>query len=218
MRARSFERGSAVVETTLVLGVVLTAVMGAVQLGLTGFGQLEADGSGFIGAHSAALVGGAQTAQQSAATSVVSTVFPHVNGVALTANSSGSTSTADVALPILGLSAFMSMQGITARSHVIERTASPAAAQPVGNVAFSIPSASLTNVPGVSRYPVWLAQTVVSNAQGGPNGRFAEWDCHAKVYGNLKFPSSRPTYAAFDPTQPGTTEYSIYQWDVTKTC
>ena len=69
----SAQRGAALSETALVVGVILIMILGSVQLGVIGYVQMTADAAAFLSAHQQ-VVGDTQAQAQN----VASSVFPQI--------------------------------------------------------------------------------------------------------------------------------------------
>ncbi|HEY0613345.1 MAG TPA: TadE family protein [Candidatus Elarobacter sp.] len=215
-------RGTALVETTLALGIVLMVLFGTLQFGLLGFTQAAQDGAAFVAARTYALnpAGGTASAASSAS-SVFDAVAP--SAIAVAPNASAGTVTASVTSTQSGVSVPGAPSSVTLRSRATERI--PAAASAAAGAFGAL--ATLTNyrdASGIAHagYTIGLAQTF--NAGHGKNGRFAEWYCRAGVYSGLSFPSKRPTGSsagrgsAWDPTDCNSFLSAIYDWDSGSTC
>lgn len=210
------------------MSVTLLLLFGAVNLALYGYLQAMADGSSYVGARSIAQSSLTQSAAQSKALSIIAMVFPHVapSAVAVSLGSNANTTSVTLSGPPL---TFVGHGTVWLRAHATEKALNGTVQVP-GGVSFAA-STLLRNVPGNSNYPIWVAQTLTSNALGGLNGRFGDWFCHSRYFQAIMFPTSAGVFSSarqaarallsttFSTTLPGSVEYPLYQvWDITHVC
>lgn len=229
----SAQRGTALAETAMVVGLALLVIFNAMQLALLGFYQMHADATAFMTARVQALAD-ATTAQTTAAAAL-----PPVLGVAPSLSLSGKTSISQTQQAWQGLLMLPGGPGpATVYGAAIEPDASQASV--TSPFAFAAPPAALPNYfpqgdvdDGSSAYPqsygsVYLAQNFGTGNGQGWNGAFAEWQSHAQCYSKVNFPQnysatqSSTTASGYtvDPkTNPWTNfpnksvEATIYGWD-----
>ncbi len=209
-------RGSALVETAMVMSIVLMVAFGTIQAAMIGFSQLAQDGAAFVGAreYSQNAAGGTSLAQSAA-----HAAFSHVNGsdIAVDPTTSNVTASAVTALPGLGV------PGTPGTFPLESRAPEPMNGIPdpgTGAYPFSA-SGRLTNYRDYAsnvanpNYAIVTAQTFGSG--NGENGFFAEFNCREKVYTQLSFPAYPATRSAFWDPQNGNYR-EIYHWDTGATC
>lgn len=210
------ERGSALVETALVMAIVLMVTFGTIQVATIAFSQLAQDGAVFVGAREYAqnAAGGASVAQSTA-----HGAFSHVKAsdIAINATVSSVTASAVTTLPGLGVPGTPGTFPLESSfTEPVNGNPNPAA----GAFPFST-AGTLTNyrdyasnVPNPN-YTIVTAQTFGNG--NGTNGFFAEFDCRQKSYSKLSFPNYPSRRTSFwDPIHGN---YSaIYNWDTGATC
>jgi hypothetical protein len=225
-------RGTALVETAFVMGIVLMIVFGGIQLSVLAFTQASQDGAAFTAAHAYAANPGAGVA---GATAAAHGIFSHVPASAITVTPAGTGVSATVTgsaqgLPVPGTPSTFTLNAVAAEP-LGSATPAPGATQ----YPFAV-TATLSNYytpAGASKpsYSIGLAQTFVSrncDATGGNQGcdgnhqysgngttlRFAEWTCRGGLYSQIAPPSTGSTSNAwFDPTNSGSALHAIYLWD-----
>lgn len=218
---REIERGTALPETAMVIGIALLLMLGAVQTTLIGYAQVSADGAAFVAAHTIAMDRSAN------ANSVVTTTFPNLSADAVTVSTPAPnlqqatvTKTVDGFAILPGFANSYQLNGGD-----VEFTPANAANAPQV-FSFAV-NAMLNNYcpdsgPCTPR-SMYLAQNVNTTANGnGWNGPFTEWRCHQQYLASLNWPKQRPagglTGSQYDPQWSKSLEYSIYSWDTGTTC
>jgi len=213
-------RGTALVETALTIGIVLTVLFGTIQLGILGFTQTAGDGAAFVAAHTYAQNPGLGA---SYATSTAIHVFDKIPASAVTVTPLGGTVTVKTASTANGINVPGAPATVSMQSSATERVPGTAGSTPPP---FSV-SGTLKNyrtAAGVANttHPLVPAQTMGTGH--GVNGQFAEWYCRDGVYSGISFPARRPTGAAagpntfWDPTWKSSALAQIYAWDSGTTC
>lgn len=219
---RNIDRGTALPETALVIGIALILMLGAVQSTVIGYSQVSADGAAFVAAHTTAMDSGVS------ASSVVSTSYPNFSADAVAVSTPVPdlkqvtvTKAVDGFLMIPGLASSYQLTGADVEFQPAAAANAPQA------FSFSIDAALNNYCPdaGVcSPRQMYLAQYVDTQANGnGWNGPFAEWRCHQQYYASLNWPQQRPLgglqHSRYDPEWSKSSEYPIYSWDGgTHTC
>ncbi|TAM72638.1 pilus assembly protein [bacterium] len=221
-------RGVAIPETALMIGFTMLVLFAAVHLTLVAYLQAQTDGAAYVAAHT---VGqnpqSSLSADQSYAARVVQSVFPHVQASGLGVVTTGSTVSSSVAQTADGLPIPGAPSTIALNSHVVEPIAqtTPGTVAPFtfgANASLknycatpAYPYQSPTLCPAQQTYQIYVAQTMSAKGNG-INGRFSEWICHSGYYSSVGFPSQRPqggAGSAWDPNNPQSGEYALYQWD-----
>jgi hypothetical protein len=213
-------RGTALIETSLTIGIVLMVLFGTIQFGILGFTQVAGDGAAFVAAHTYAQNpsrGGAYAA------STATGAFDKIPAGAITVTPQGGTVTAKAASTANGIAVPGAPATVALQSSATERVPSAAGSTPAP---FAV-SGTLSNyrdASGVasSVHPIVAAQTIGTGH--GVNGRFKEWFCRGGVYSGISFPSQRPTGTAagrntfWDPAWSSSPLAKIYAWDSGTTC
>ena len=237
-------RGSAVVETALVMSIVLMVIFGALQLSLLAFTQTSQDGAAFVAARAYSQNPSAGAAPAEAAAHTIFTHIPVAAFVVTPAAGQVSVTIAGTArgLPVPGTPASFGLSSI--------------ASEPFGTAsgsAFGV-TATLSNyyttpgdnnaTPGLLQpRSIRIAQTFGTG--NGANGRFAEWYCRQAVYAALSIPTTTAGAGQncqqegqhtgncnggngnghgnsggsfFDPMQAASALHQIYSWDTGATC
>lgn len=203
-------------ETAVIISFALLLILGTLQIFLLGFGQISTDGAAFL-ASLAASTGYADPQGLSAS------IFPGVKLVNITTNVSNGTVTGNASVSVPGLGAMPGLGNLTVeQGGDIEPYTTLSQGLPPQPFTFAV-DANLANYCAngsscTSNYPMTLAQHI--NPTGsGINGQFQEWDCHRSAYAALAFPASLPTPGpAWDVTNAGSAEHTIYSWDSGTTC
>jgi hypothetical protein len=201
------QRGTALAETALVVGLALLVIFNALELSLLGFYQLHVDAAAFLTARVFSLAD-ATTAQSTLA----SALPPALGGVSLTTQSNGSLSVVQQKWDGLLLPGFSNSSLVYGED--VEPTASQATV--TSSFAFDVPSTTLPNYypqgdvddPSLQYTPaytgLYIAQNLGSGNGNGWNGQFAEWRAHAQCFAKVNFPNS---YAATQSSATGNTYY-----------
>jgi Flp pilus assembly protein TadG len=230
-------RGGALVETTLMMGVVLILLLGAVELGIVAFRQTAQDGAVFVAAHTYAQ---SPVSGVPRATSAASSVFDTIASSAIAVTPAGSLVTATTS----GTESAPSLPGAPAsipmRSGATELLRNTGAAGGFTSVATlsnyrNASGTPLTTHPLIAGQP-GLPSTGGCDQTGGNQGcdgnhvhvdypgLTAEWDCRLAAYNGLTFPSQRPRGSGtgpgspWDPASSSSPLYSIYGWDAGSSC
>lgn len=213
-------RGSALIETALAIGIVLTVLFGTVQLGILGFTQAAGDGAAFVAAHTYA-----QNPARGAAYAVTTAtgVFDKIPASAITVTPQSGTVTVKTATTAAGISVPGAPPTVALQSSATERVPGAAGSTPAP---FAVAGTlqNYRNASGIanSAHPLVPAQTF--GIGHGANGRFAEWFCRGGVYSGISFPASRPTGAGtgpntfWDPAWHSSPLARIYAWEAGTTC
>jgi hypothetical protein len=215
-----FSRGSALIETALTIGIVLTVLFGTVQLGIIGFTQTAGDGAAFVAAHTYAQN---PTRGTSYAASAAASAFDKIPASAIAVTPSGATVTAKAATTLAGIGVPGAPANVSLQSSATERVpAAPGTAPGAFSVTATLKNYRDASGNANSAYSLGLAQ-----AQGsghGSNGRFAEWECRQAMYSSLVFPTQRPTgwgtgpWSVWDPSFFFSPLDDIYEWDAGVAC
>lgn len=229
------ERGSALAETALVVGVALLVLFNSLELGILGFYQVHTDAAAFMTARVQAL------ADSATALSDVTSLPPDVSMQA-SLTVSGTQSQSVVTESWQGLLGFPNAAGSTSvTGEYIEPMATQSSV--TSPFAFSVPSAVLPNyypqgdvndatVPYSPAYTsVYIAQNFGTSQGQGWNGQYGEWRDHAQCYAKINFPNSYAStqsgtvngvYVVDPKTNPwsnfpnNSEEATIYGWDAGK--
>lgn len=213
-------RGTALIESTLTIGIVMIVLFGSLQFGILGFLQTAGDGAAFVAAHTYAQSPGLGTGH---AAGVATGVFTKIAPSALAFTTQGGVVTASTTSSAQGIAVPGAPAAVSLRSSATERLATSTGAPATP---FSV-TAMLTNYRSASgiadpAHRLGLAQ--IENAGNGKNGRYADWYCRQKVYAALSFPAARPTGSAagpgtfWDPASSNSPLAQIYAWDTGATC
>lgn len=226
MNAAGIQRGMALPETALIIGMALMLIFGIAQLALLGFAQAQVEGAAFVAAHSAAINSSGNAASDKAyAVGVLSSPFPQVRAseVDLTypASAPGTIQAVVSKNPIVfsfpGGAAMIAGGGNPVNVTGIDQEPAsvPApAATPVSAIAaqstlenYCTPTVKYGAATCVAR-PLYLAQyDILTGSGNGANGQFGEWDCRYKLFPNA--PSNKVTYPPAMPANGGPGS----QWD-----
>ena len=217
---RNIERGTALPETAMVIGIALVIMLGAVQTTVIGFSQVSADGAAFVAAHTTAMDSNAS------ASSIVTTTYPNFNADAVAVSSPAPnlqqvtiSKKVDGFLMVPGLASSYQLTGAD-----IEFTPGNAGAPQTFSFAIDAKLNNYCPDSGpCSPRAMYLAQYVNTTANGnGWNGPFTEWRCHQQYYASLNWPHQRPlgglAGSQYDPQWSKSLEYPIYSWDAGTTC
>lgn len=227
------QRGSALAETALVVGLALLVLFNALELSVLGFYQMHADAAAFLTARVQSLAD-ATTAQ-----STLSAALPPAFASAPALSTPGGQSQSIASHNWQGLLMLPGMSGGSVVSgQSIEPTTTQAAVQ--AGFAFDAPSATLPNYypqqhtddaafPYPSAYNnLYLAQNLGTGTGNGFNGQYNEWRDHSKCFASVPFPgsyaqtqtlSSTAGYVVDPKTNPwsnfpnSSAEAVIYGWD-----
>jgi len=203
----SAQRGTALAETALVVGLALMLIFNALELSLLGFYQLHVDAAAFLTARVFSLAD-ATTAQSTLA----SALPPGLAAPSLTTQSNGSQSVVQQKWDGLLLPGFSNSSIVYGED--VEPTASQATV--TSSFAFDVPFATLPNYypqedvddPSLQYTPaytgLYIAQNLGSSNGNGWNGLFAEWRAHEQCFAKVNFPNS---YAATQSSASGSTYY-----------
>ncbi|HWT06805.1 MAG TPA: TadE/TadG family type IV pilus assembly protein [Xanthomonadales bacterium] len=214
-------RGSALTETALAIGVVMTVLLGTLQLGILGSTQTAADGAAFVAAHTYAQN---PTRGTSYAVTAATSAFTKIPASALTVTTAGGIVTAKTATTAAGINVPGAPATVAMQSSAAERVPAAAGASPG---AFSV-TATLKNYRDASgnpnsSYPLGIAQTQGTGI--GTNLRFTEWECRQAYYSTLVFPTKRPVgffqagpWSFFDASYFYSPLEDIYEWDDGTAC
>jgi hypothetical protein len=214
-------RGSALTETALTIGVVMTVLFGTVQLGILGFTQTAGDGAAFVAAHTYSQN---PTRGTSYAVSAATGAFTKIPASAIAVTTLSGLVTAKTATTVAGIDVPGAPAAISLLSSATEHIPNAAGASPGG---FSV-TATLKNYRdawGVanSAHPLVVAQTLGAGTLGSP--RFTEWECRQAYYSTLSFPTRRPTgyfvagpYTNWDASWFYSPLEDIYEWDAGAPC
>lgn len=216
------DRGTALPETALTIGLALLLVLGAAQMALLGYTQISADGAAFVAAHTQAQNPGAN------GKTWASNVFSNISTSDFT-NPSPQASLVPMAVT-KSVAGFPLMPGLASNYSVsgkdLEYAPDAAGATPApyefGATAkllnYCVSNTTDCDLP--SNYTIYLAQGVGNGNGNGSNGIFSEWRCHQKYYAQLNWSQmSYPDgYAAiqgskYDPLKNNSLENNIYSWD-----
>lgn len=213
----STPRGTAMVETALVLGVVLMLMFGTIQLSMLSFMQVAGDGAAFVAARAYAEnpAGGAAYAQNAA-----HAIFGHVPAASIAVVPSGGTVAVTVLNSVNGLPVPGSPATLPVRSLSTE-VIGPGTPAPSATLYPFSATSSLKNYytvagSGNASYAIGLAQTF-NYSGNGKNGWFAEWYCRSGVYAAISLPStanaSDKSNFFKDPMVSSSPLYGVYGWD-----
>ncbi len=213
-------RGTALVETSLTIGIVLIVLFGTLQFGILGFMQTADDGAAFVAAHTYAQNPARGT---SYAATTANGVFNKVPGSAITVTTQGGIVTATAATTSDGIGVPGAPATVALQSSDAERIPSAAGATP-GGFAVTAMLKNYRDASGIanSSHPLGIAQT--QRTGNGHNGRFAEWYCRQASYSGISFPSQRPTGSGagrntfWDPSWFNSPLAQVYAWDYGTTC
>lgn len=218
------ERGTALAETALVVGLALLVALNGFNLALLGFNQLHADAAAFVAARVQALSGSASTATSTTAAAVPPSV-------SLSLSSPGQQSQAIATGTSPGLVMVPGFGGsIPVRGAQLEATA-PTTTSPL--FAFSAPNTSIVNAYATSLIDssgapstraVYLAQTIDAATTSDV---FHEWREHQRCYASISFPAQYSqtqsgssggsyTVASNNPWvsfPSGSAEATVHNWD-----
>jgi hypothetical protein len=210
------ERGTALPETALVIGIALMLILGAVQATVMGYSQVSADGAAFVAAHTAAIDPSANSS------SAASTAYPDFSADALAVSSPApNLRQATIAKAVDGFFMVPGLASSYQLSGADVEFAPLAAANTPQTFSFSVDALLNNYCPDsgtCTPRQIYLAQNVDTQANGnGWNGPFAEWRCHQQYYASLNWPQQRPLgglqRTAYDPEWNKSAEYPIYSWD-----
>jgi len=214
------QRGVALPETALMIGLALMLILGATQVAILSVTQLSADGGAFIAAHMLA----AEPTSSPLAT--VQGIFPGIKAGNLSASNAGTNleqATVTTSAGGFSLPGFPSSFPITGSDLEVAPAAVDAAAQ---TYTFGATAQLLNWCPYLesnctfpSTRSIYIAHTL-NTGGNGVNGQFSEWNCHSSKLATLSFPATRPTPGArWNPldTHSGN-EYDVYSWDTGTPC
>ena len=213
------QRGVALPETAILIGLALLLILGASQLAILSVTQLSADGGAFVAAH---LLAQEHTASPLA---TVQGIFPGIKAGNLSASSAGANveqATVTTSAGGFSLPGFPSSFPITGSDLEVAPAAVDAAAQ---TYTFGVTAQLLNWCPYQTSCTFPSARSIyvahqLSTGGNGVNGQFSEWICHANKFGSVSFPNALPTPGArWNPldTHSGA-EYDIYSWDTGTPC
>lgn len=198
------ERGTALAETALVVGMALLVLFNSLQLALLGFYQVHADAAAFLTARVQSL------SDSTTAQSTLASALPPGLSAAPTLTMPNGQSLSQARHDWQGLVLVPGAPGSTpVYGDAMEPTTSQSAV--TTPFSFSAPAATLPNYfpqqdvdDARIVYPqpytsLYLAQNLGTSNGNGWNGAFTEWQDHAQCYAKVNFPNS---YAA---TQTSTT-------------
>ena len=213
------QRGVALPETALMIGLALLLILGAAQLAILSVTQLSADGGAFVAAHMLA------EEPTSSPLATVQGIFPGIKAGNLSASNAGPNleqATVTTSAGGFSLPGFPSSFSITGSDLEIAPASVDAAAQ---TYTFGATAQLLnwcpyqTSCTFPSLRSIYIAHQL-STGGNGVNGQFSEWICHANYLGTITFPANRPTPGPkWNPlnTQSGA-EYTVYSWDTGTAC
>ena len=227
-------RGTAMVETAIVLSMVLVILYGTMQIAIWGYSQATTEGAAFIGAHAASInSSGTQGTDQTYGLSVTNVAFPKITtsgpfSFSLTyptaqPNAIQTIVTSDAVGGLLLVPG--AHKNIEVRGGDIEPILANISNTGTTNGGFAA-QATLTNYcyfkitgkTSSSQCPsggiaIYIAQYDDIYGKGnGKNGQFAEWNCRPGLFpawggsGSTAFPTTYPTYGTTTGGGPG----SIY--------
>ncbi len=213
------QRGVALPETALMIGLALMLILGATQIAILSVTQLSADGGAFVAAHMLA----AEPTSSPLAT--VQSIFPGIKAGNLSASNAGQNleqATVTTSAGGFSLPGFPSSFPITGSDLEVAPAAVDVAAQ---TYTFGVTAQLLnwcpyqTSCTFPSTRSIYIAHTL-STGGNGVNGQFSEWNCHSGYLGSMGYPANRPTPGPrWNPldTHSGS-EYTIYSWDTGTPC
>lgn len=235
------QRGVALPETAMIIGMALVLLFGIAELALLGFAQSQVEGAAFVAAHSAAINSSGDAAtDKTYAMGILASPFPQVRA-----------SDVDLTYPA---SAPGTIQAVVSKNPIVLSFPGGAAMVPGGgnpvNVTgidlepASVPSPGATPVSAIAAQstlvnycvPVvkygaatcvtrslYLAQyDILTGSGNGANGQFAEWNCRYKMFPNapsnkVSYPSSMPADGGpgsqWDPSSSSFNQKPLYAFD-----
>ena len=213
------QRGVALPETALMIGLALMLILGAVQIAILSVTQLSADGGAFVAAH--------MLAEQptSSPLATVQSIFPGIKAGNLSASNAGQNleqATVTTSAGGFSLPGFPSSFPITGSDLEVAPSSVDVAAQ---TYTFGVTAQLLNWCPyqTICTFPntrsIYVAHTL-STGGNGVNGQFSEWNCHSGYLSSMGYPANRPTPGPrWNPldTHSGS-EYTIYSWDTGTPC
>jgi hypothetical protein len=227
------ERGTALVETALVVSLALMIIFNGLELALMGFDQSHADQHAFTAARIQAITGSATTG-----TNTTKTNFPPALDT-YSVTTVGTLSQAVISKTAHALVMLPGAKSVAIKGEHQELVTPNAANSPLP-FAFSVPTAVLQNyyaagtsngtAAAIGRRNMTLAQAVntATNSQGW-NGAFKQWRDHEKCFAAINFPQNyASTQTSSADTAPATMwlnyttgtgkngnapEAAIYGWD-----
>lgn len=235
------QRGVALPETAMIIGMALMLIFGIAELALLGFAQAQVEGAAFVAAHSAAInSSGDPATDKTYAMSILASPFPQVRAsdVDLTypASAPGTiqavVSKNPIVLSFPGGAEMVAGGGtpVNVTGIDMEPASVPSpGATPVSAIAvqatlqnYCAPVAKYGAASCVSR-SLYLSQyDILTGSGNGANGQFAEWNCRYKLFPNA--PSNKVTYpntmpsdggpgSQWDPSSSSFNEKSLYAFD-----
>lgn len=232
-------RGTAMIETAIVLSMVLVILYGVMQIAIWGYSQATTEGAAFVASHAASInSSGSQAADQTYGGTVASMAFPGVTSgnwsLSLTYPQTNVIQTIVSNNAITGLYMVPNAAStISVRGGDIEPILANKSDQIPTNSGFGV-QAVLTNYcywqnKSTSRCTartMYLAQYDDIYGKGnGANGQFAEWNCRPGLFptygtNGSYFPAAYPAggyNSIYDPASSnfgtGYTEASLYSFD-----
>ncbi len=206
-------RGTAMIETAIVLSMVLLLLYGTMQIAIWGYSQATTEGAAFVGAHAASVnSSGSASTDQTYGISVANLAFPN-----LSASGGGSPFNFTLTYPTTN-----TIQAIVTNSSVTGLLLLPKASQTVSVSGGDIEPILANSGNGGSTFggfgvqatlynycyfdnkknpqcpssgtPIYIAQYDDIYGKGnGKNGQFAEWNCRPALFpawGSGYFPTS----------------------------
>lgn len=216
---KSLSRGTAMVETAIVLSTVLLILFGTMQIAIWGYSQATTEGAAFIGAHAASInSSGTQSTDQTYGLSVANLAFPKVGSSQFVLTYPTAQPNAIQAIvtndAVAGLffvphtKTNVEVRGgdiepILSNNSNTGTTSGGVGVQAImTNYCFFQTKGKTTTSPCQSR-SIYIAQYDDIYGKGnGKNGQFAEWNCRPGLFptwggngGNgPAFPTTYPTY------------------------
>lgn len=239
----SMNRGVALPETAMIIGMALTLIFGIAELALLGFAQSQVEGAAFVAAHSAAInSSGDPATDKTYAMSVLASPFPQVRAsdvdLSYPTSAPGTiqavVSKNPIVLSFPGGAAMVAgggnpvnVTGIDMEpASVPSQAATPASAIAVQSTLanYCVPVVKYGTATCISR-SLYIAQydNITGNGNGA-NGQFAEWNCRYKLFPNapsnkVTYPSSMPADGGpgsqWDPASSSFNEKALYAFDTT---
>jgi TadE-like protein len=231
---KSASRGTAMIETAIVLTMVLVILYGTMQIAIWGYSQATSEGAAFIGAHAASInSSGSQSTDQTYGLSVANVAFPKIGGSGpftfLLTYPTGQTNAIQAIVTSDAVGGLLMLpnakQNIEVRGGDIEPILASisnkgstnggfgAQATLMNYCFFKTTGKTTSSLCPIAGRAIYIAQYDDIYGKGnGKNGQFAEWNCRPTLFatwggsGTLSFPTTYPTYG----TSTGGGPNSIY--------